>query len=83
MRTSVGTRVIGRGALFILLLAPASLLGCSDKLETGYVPRTLGASNETRRGFYAQPFSPEARKAREYEQDFGAPGTAGRPKPGF
>ena len=55
--------------------------GCSEKLETGYEPRRLGASNETRRGFYAQPFSPEAQKAKQYEQDFGAPG--GRAKPGY
>jgi hypothetical protein len=57
------------------------LAGCSEKLETGYDPRRLGASNEARRGFYAQPFSLEARKAKEYEQDFGSPG--GRPKPGY
>jgi hypothetical protein len=68
----------GGGLLVILITLSA---GCSEKLETGYAPRKLGASNEARRGFYAQPFSPEARKAREYEQDFNAP--AGRPKPGY
>ena len=45
--------------------------GCSSKLETGYVPRKLGASDETRRGFYAQPFTPEAVKAKQYEDQFG------------
>ena len=64
----------------LALFGPASG-GCSEKLETGYEPRRLGASNETRRGFYAQPFSPEAQKAKQYEQDFGAPG--GRAKPGY
>ena len=56
-------------------------LGCSEKLESGYAPRKLGASNEVRRGFYAQPFSMESQKAKAYEQDFGSPG--GRPKPGY
>ena len=69
---------IAGAALPVILF---TLAGCSEKLETGYAPRKLGASNEARRGFYAQPFSPEARKAREYEQDFGTP--SGRPKPGF
>jgi hypothetical protein len=45
--------------------------GCANKLETGYVPRKLGASTEARRGYYAQPFSPEAQKAKQYQQDFG------------
>jgi hypothetical protein len=70
--------IVGAG---LLLLQAMTLTGCTEKLETGYDPRKLGASNETRRGFYAEPFSPEARKAREYEQDFGTPG--GRPKPGY
>ena len=63
----------------IALLSP----GCSSKLETGYKPRLLGSSAETRRGFYAQPFTAEAKKARQYEQDFGAPSSAGgtRPRP--
>jgi len=68
--------------LALFLLCGAGGLGCSEKLETGYEPRKLGASNEARRGFYAQPFSPEARKAKEYEQDFGG-APVGRPKPGY
>ena len=73
----------------ILVLTPlaASLaalaLGCSEKLETGYDPRRLGSSTEVRRGFYAAPFSPEARKAKEYQQDFGGAEGMGRPKPGY
>jgi hypothetical protein len=63
------------------ILAMGLLAGCSSKLETGYQPRMLGSSNETRRGYYAQPFTPEARAAKEYEDDFGTPG--GRPKPGY
>jgi hypothetical protein len=47
--------------------------GCSSKLETGYKPRLLGSSPETRRGYYAEPFTPEAKRAKQYEQDFGTP----------
>jgi hypothetical protein len=61
--------------------AASGTMGCSEKLETGYDPRRLGSSTETRRGYYAQPFTPEAHKAKEYEQDFGTPG--GRAKPGY
>ena len=71
-------RVVGALIPLALLLLVA---GCSEKLETGYDPRKLGSSSEVRRGFYAAPFSPEALKAKEYEQDFGTPG--GRPKPGY
>ena len=65
----------------VLLSFGAGGLGCSEKLESGYAPRKLGASNEVRRGFYAQPFSMEAQKAKAYEQDFGSP--SGRAKPGY
>ena len=64
-----------------LLLLMSMAVGCSEKLETGYDPRKLGSSSEVRRGFYAEPFSPEARKAKEYQEDFGTPG--GRAKPGY
>jgi len=59
--------------------------GCSSTLETGYKPRLLGSSPETRRGYYAEPFTPEAKRAKQYEQDFGTPGgrdTGVRPRPG-
>jgi hypothetical protein len=55
------------------------IAGCASKLETGYQPRTLGSSAEMRRGYYAERFSPEAQKAKQYEQDFGAPSPARRP----
>lgn len=57
----------------ILSMALLVSAGCSAKLETGYEPRKLGSSTEARRGFYAQPFSPEAMEAKQYEQDFGNP----------
>ena len=65
-----------------ILVAAGVLAGCSNKLETGYKPRALGSSNETRRGYYAQPFTPEARAAKQYEDDFGS-APVGRPKPGY
>ncbi|MGE5611724.1 MAG: hypothetical protein ACM359_20930, partial [Bacillota bacterium] len=43
-------------------------LGCSNKTETGYEPRKLGDSWAVQRGYYATPFSPEARQA-EADQD--------------
>ena len=64
------------GGLVLALLA----IGCSSKLETGYEPRRLGASDEARRGYYAQPFSPEAGAAKKYQQEFGDPRRA---KPGY
>ncbi|HEX8524303.1 MAG TPA: hypothetical protein VF669_18755 [Tepidisphaeraceae bacterium] len=40
----------------------AGVMGCgTEKLETGYVPRKLGANDATRRSFYAAPFAPEAK----------------------
>ena len=49
--------------LFASLLFFAS--GCSNALETGYVPRALGASSTERRGYYASPFTPEAAAAQQ------------------
>jgi len=46
------------------LLACGFASGCgAAKLETGYEPRKLGASETTRRGFYAEAFSPAANAA--------------------
>ncbi|MGH7214183.1 MAG: hypothetical protein ACREIT_05415 [Tepidisphaeraceae bacterium] len=53
-------------------------VGCASKLETGYQPRRLGASENVRRAYYASPFTPEANAAaldREQELE------ARRPKP--
>ncbi len=67
-----------------MILLVVSLSGCASKLETGYQPRMLGSSSDVRRGYYAQPFTPEAKKARQYEEDFGATSTGGgRVKPGY
>lgn len=56
------------------------VIGCQNKLETGYKPVVLGASSAERRGYYAQPFTPERKAAQlEREQEY----EARRPKPGF
>ena len=40
------------------------LSGCAgDRLETGYNYTPLGATPAQRRGYYADPFSPESRAA--------------------
>ena len=54
-------------ALATLLLIA---VGCSSTLETGYAPRKLGASDDVRRGYYAQPFTPEAKAAKQFHADF-------------
>jgi len=54
--------------------------GCNRRLETGYKPVALGASATERRGYYAQPFTPEKKAAQyEWEQEQ----EMRRPKPGF
>ena len=63
-----------------LILSAFALCGCSSTLETGYQPRKLGASDEMRRGYYAQPFTPEAKAAKDYQDEFG---DTRRPKPGY
>jgi hypothetical protein len=62
----------------ILVVGSVGLAGgCSSTLETGYQPRPLGGSSaEVRRGYYAQPFTPEAKKAKDYQQEFGTMGTS-------
>jgi hypothetical protein len=42
-------------------------VGCTDRLETGYEPRRLGISSSARRGYYAEPFTPEAAAAQQSE----------------
>jgi len=44
---------------YTLLLA-LFISGCKATLETGYQPRPLNATEDTRRAYYAPPFSPEA-----------------------
>ena len=54
--------------LKLLLLLGSSLVmgGCSSKLETGYQPRPLGASDAERRGYYSPKYTRAAAMA---EQD--------------
>jgi hypothetical protein len=67
----------------IVLIAAGAIfaLGCSNKLETGYQPRTIGSNEAERRGYYAAPFSPEAREAREKAAVEGV--DTRRPRPGY
>ena len=64
---------------WLLLLVVSGMMGCASALETGYVPRKLGSSDETRRGYYAQPFTPEAKAAKDYEEQFGDKHQAAKP----
>ena len=53
-------RIVGRWIAVSAVLA--GLLGCgTEKLDTGYTPRKLGASEALRRSYYAAPFTPEAK----------------------
>jgi hypothetical protein len=49
---------------YLVLLAGMVLAGvsagCASKLETGYVPRKLGATESQRRAYYASPYSPQS-----------------------
>jgi hypothetical protein len=68
----------------IILVALCSLVwvpACSSKLETGYEPRTIGSNESERRGYYAPPFSKEAREARDRAQLDSA--DSRRPRPGY
>jgi hypothetical protein len=60
-----------RTLTMILALVIVSAAGCKTKTETGYAPRTLGDSMTVQRGYYATPFSPEARMAEQARQDDG------------
>ena len=63
--------------IFLLLFAVA---GCSNTLETGYKPTSLGASASLRRSYYASPFTPESQASNE---DRDAQIDARRPHPGY
>jgi hypothetical protein len=56
------------GKRWAILLSLFAAVGCSNKTETGYTPRTLGDSETVQRGYYASPFSPEARQAESERQ---------------
>jgi hypothetical protein len=72
---------VQRNCLFLSISLLVTLVaGCSNKLETGYEPRALNSSQAVRRGYYASPFSPEAKAAQmEREQEL----EARRPRPGY
>jgi hypothetical protein len=69
-----------RPPLLSLIFIAAGLAGCSSTLETGYKPRLIGDSAVKQRGYYASPFTPEAKAAQaEHEQEL----EARRPRPGY
>ena len=68
-------------SLAVLIIAATCLtaLGCQNKLETGYKPRTFNSTPAQRRGFYAGEFTAAAREAKadrdsELEQRRARPG---------
>ena len=69
---------------FALVIATILLAGCGPaRLETGYVPRPLGSTEDQRKGYYAGPFSPEARAAQAESGPREAPaGPAVNPRTG-
>ena len=70
-------RVLPLLVLIAVALSPSA--GCTSSLETGYKPTRLGATDATRRSYYASPFTPEARAAQlEREQEL----QQRRPHPG-
>ena len=69
-----------RRIALIIVSITGALAGCSNKLETGYEPRTIGSNEVERRGYYAAPFSKEAREAR---QKADADPDVRRPQPGY
>jgi hypothetical protein len=67
-------------AAFVLFALAGASAGCESELETGYKPRKVGATSAQRRGYYASPFTPEAKAAGlEREQEI----EARRPTPGY
>jgi hypothetical protein len=52
---------MSRKILFLLLATGAlSVVGCEERLETGYAPTPLNANESTRRAYYAPAYSPDA-----------------------
>lgn len=58
--------VMNRRLLVLVLVASAigagAVIGCDQKLETGYEPHRLNASDAERRGYYAPAFAPAPEK---------------------
>ncbi len=54
-----------------MLVMAAGMMGCgTEKLDTGYKPRKLGATDALRRSYYAAPFSPGSRVPDRDRDDF-------------
>ena len=49
--------------------------GCGTTLEDGYKPRSLGASPDARKSYYASPFSDQAEAGAHESQPALHPGT--------
>jgi hypothetical protein len=64
---------MSKRVLAVALLGFLATVGCSNKTETGYSPRILGDSMTVQRGYYAVPFSPEARMAEQERATEGNP----------
>lgn len=80
------TRTIGQRLALLVCIGSTSLgllsvVGCADKLETGYEPKKLGVTPAARRAYYATPFSPEAGAAQQEQGNSSGPtsGAPGRP----
>ncbi|MBV8782458.1 MAG: hypothetical protein JO353_13765 [Phycisphaerae bacterium] len=69
-----------RGRLLFLASIAILSVGCSNELETGYKPQSLGASSAVRRSYYASPFTPESHAA---DQERDAEFQARHPRPGY
>ncbi len=63
---------------FIAVIGVVCLAGCgAERLETGYVPRKIGASETVRKGYYAEPFTPQSQAAQKKQEESGTYGTMG------
>jgi hypothetical protein len=56
---------------WMAVLVVAASMGCgTEKIDTGYKPRKLGASDALRRSYYAAPFTPESKVPERDRDDF-------------
>ena len=47
-------------APLLIVVGLIAAAGCDSALETGYVPRSLNASDADRRSYYAPAYTPES-----------------------
>ena len=67
-----------RVTCLIAVIGMFCVAGCgSERLETGYVPRKLGAPETVRKGYYAEPFTPQSQAAQKKQEESGTYGTMG------